>query len=221
MPPTTLGCWTGPNNSMCSLLLRQKSSPVIEVRSSALLACQWYEALPDVELDAVPPSWPPRLDDITKETLTYELSTAPLTSISLITRFTCKVDGDNLVSKARPSDLEAVLHAIKSTLEELSTSKSLSEVDWNKVRSLEFREALNGRDERLRRLVAMGLDRDGDFEAMVRCLSLTLVACWMTSKQYLAVHAQRMLGDKIAKCALGFFGQRHSQAGAQSTTGHF
>lgn len=45
----------------------------------------------DVAIDAVPPLWPPRIEELEFEGLTYELSIVPITSIALVTRLTMKV----------------------------------------------------------------------------------------------------------------------------------
>ncbi len=48
-------------------------------------------SLLDVDVQAVPPQWPPSAQDLVVENGVYELSEVPITSIALVTTRTLKV----------------------------------------------------------------------------------------------------------------------------------
>ncbi|GAA5870547.1 hypothetical protein JCM8547_002045 [Rhodosporidiobolus lusitaniae] len=132
----------------------------------------------DVSADAVPPRWPPRPSFSTDQELTYELAIVPLTSISLVTNLTLKVDADQIADRHRKSAMESALADFRSTAS--SVGGKLEEADWTKVRGLEFREALQRRDELKKGLEFLAVEEE-DLEESYRIL-----------------HAERVLEDKIA-----------------------
>ncbi|GAA6029642.1 hypothetical protein JCM8097_000981 [Rhodosporidiobolus ruineniae] len=136
----------------------------------------------DVAVDAVPPRWPPRPQGLgPNDELTYELAVVPLTSVSLVTSLTLKVDSDSIADRHRRSAMETALSDFRALLASFpSPAEALVEADWNKVRGLEFREALQRRDELVRQLEFLAVE-EGDLEESYRIL-----------------HAERVLEEKIA-----------------------
>ncbi|GAA5900618.1 hypothetical protein JCM6882_000923 [Rhodosporidiobolus microsporus] len=136
----------------------------------------------DVTADAVPPRWPPHpKTSFEGEELTYELAIVPLTSISLVTGTALKVDADQIADRHRRSSMESALASFLSTLSSSSSPETLlQEADWAKVRGLEFREALQRRDELAKQLEFLAVE-EGDLE-----------------ESYGILHAERVLEDKIA-----------------------
>ncbi|GAA6014645.1 hypothetical protein JCM10207_006888 [Rhodosporidiobolus poonsookiae] len=134
----------------------------------------------DVGVDAVPPRWPSRPKSAADraEELTYELAVVPLTSVSLVTASTLKVDADSIADRHRRSAMEAALAAFVDA--EQATPQLLSEAEWSKVRGLEFREALQRRDELVKQLDFLAVE-EKDLEEL-----------------YPILHTERVLEDKIA-----------------------
>ncbi|KAI5480335.1 antiviral helicase SKI2 [Pseudohyphozyma bogoriensis] len=129
----------------------------------------------DVAADAVPPRWPPKPQSTPG--LTYDLAIVPLTSISLITSTTMKVDFEAIAEQHRRSSMENAL-AEFVRLEE--SGLTLQEADWSKARALQFREALNERDELASKLAFFVVDGN-DF-----------------AESYQIIHGEKVLQEKIA-----------------------
>lgn len=128
--------------------------------SSRLRRCRQTERIPstdaDVAAEAVPPRWPPKTASIANaEGLTYELAIVPLTSVSLVTSMTLRVEADAIADRHRRSAMEAAL------AEYVAADKTLlEEADWSKVRGLEFREALQERDELVKQLEFLAIEEE-------------------------------------------------------------
>ncbi|GAA5934158.1 hypothetical protein JCM10213_003717 [Rhodosporidiobolus nylandii] len=132
----------------------------------------------DVAADAVPPRWPPRPAAAnTGDELTYELAVVPLTSISLVSSMNLKVDADSITDRHRRSAMEAALAEFVSARESGAHTR---EADWAKVRGLEFREALQRRDELARQLEFLAVEEED------------------LGESYRILHAERVLEDQIA-----------------------
>lgn len=111
----------------------------------------------------MPPRWPPKTSTTASAPdLTYELAIVPLTSVSLVTALTLRVDADGIADRHRRSAMEAAL------AEYTAADKTLmQEADWAKVRGLEFREALQQRDELVKQLGFLAVE-DEDLGESVR-----------------------------------------------------
>lgn len=129
------------------------------------LCCQAEQFVEDADVaaEAVPPRWPPKTTTIAEaEGLTYELAIVPLTSVSLVTSMTLRVEADAIADRHRRSAMEAAL------AEYVAADKTLlEEADWSKVRGLEFREALQQRDELVKQLEFLAVEEE-DLGEMVR-----------------------------------------------------
>ncbi|GAA5918495.1 hypothetical protein JCM1841_003267 [Sporobolomyces salmonicolor] len=132
----------------------------------------------DISVDAVPPRWPPLPKPSSEGAeLTHELSIVPLSSIVLVTALSIKVDADGIADRHRRSFME---NALAEFIAAEKSGLHLQEADWSKVRGLEFREALQRRDELAAQLGFLAVE-DGDFE-----------------ESYQILHAERVLEEKIA-----------------------
>lgn len=125
----------------------------------------------------MPPRWPPKTASLANaEGLTYELAIVPLTSISLVTSMTLRIEADAIADRHRRSAMEAAL------AEYVAADKSLlEEADWSKVRGLEFREALQKRDELVKELAFLAIEEEdlGEMVSCARPLPLPLVSTLM------------------------------------------
>ncbi|GAA6061400.1 hypothetical protein JCM10212_000660 [Sporobolomyces blumeae] len=132
----------------------------------------------DRTADAVPPRWPPRTARSADEgDLTYELAIVPLPSISLVTSHMIRVDADGIADRHRRSLMEG---ALADFLSSTKVGDSLEEADWSKVRGLEFREALERRDQLKKELDFLAVEEED------------------LKEPYETLHVERTLEDKIA-----------------------
>ncbi|BGP47048.1 Antiviral helicase ski2 [Rhodotorula kratochvilovae] len=141
----------------------------------------------DVAADGVPPRWPPRPSSDRTAERTYELAVVPLPSISLVTAYTIKLDADAIADRHRRSAMEAALADFGALLAEGADVGR--EADWSKVRGLEFREALQKRDELVKELAFLAVE-EADL-----------------GEPYSILHAERVLEDKIATLRLALSDQ--------------
>ncbi|KAK4057847.1 Antiviral helicase ski2 [Microbotryomycetes sp. JL221] len=131
----------------------------------------------DVPTESVAPRWPPHPPTKMEEPLTYELAIVPITSIMLVTSTTIKVDAEEIAERHRRSLMEK---ALADYMELIKGGTRLQEMDWNKVRGLEFRESLHERDVLAGKLGFMATN-EPDFDEM-----------------YQQLYGERMLQEKIA-----------------------
>ncbi|GAA6054578.1 hypothetical protein NBRC10513_003468 [Rhodotorula toruloides] len=142
----------------------------------------------DVPVEAVPPRWPPRPSPVTDpSSLTYELAIVPLTSIALVTSLALKVDADAIADRHRRSAMEAAVADYVALAE--SVGGELKEADWSKVRGLEFREALQERDELRKKLEFLAVEEED------------------LGEPYSILHSERVLEDKIASLRMALSDQ--------------
>ncbi|EMD42321.1 hypothetical protein CERSUDRAFT_90937 [Gelatoporia subvermispora B] len=132
----------------------------------------------------IPPRWPvdrypTRYED---EEITYEVAQLPLTSITLVTERTIKVDTDTLFYGRRMSQMESTVRLLSAILGHWLADQKIPEVDWNKVRSLEFQENLRARDELSKKLPEFTCTQCLDFE-----------------EHYVIAHGKCMLEANIAE----------------------
>lgn len=117
----------------------------------------------------LPPRWPPNPASLVVDNPTYEFSTVPLTSVTMVTSHTVKVDDahkfsstitdgqdqvdvDYIVFAHRISHMQDAIQSLTAVLEQWLSSKTIPEVDWSHIRSLDFQEILRSRNELAKRL---------------------------------------------------------------------
>jgi antiviral helicase SKI2 len=141
----------------------------------------------DIPLDAIPPRWPPVIRGSTKD-WTYELAAVPVTSISLVTKYTVKVrvlspgslpnrvahkpsqvDAEAIADRRRRSHMDEALEGVRGILDQISSGRPIPETDWSKIRDIDFRESIQQRDSLQSRLDGLDCQTYGnDFDELVR-----------------------------------------------------
>ncbi|KAJ3575226.1 hypothetical protein NP233_g1245 [Leucocoprinus birnbaumii] len=140
----------------------------------------------DVDNQAVIPLWPPRTESVLVEDGVYELRAIPATSISLVTDSVIKVNVDAIVEQHRISSMQGAIAALSQTSQEwMEKGNAIPEVDWSKIRSLDFQEALQRRNTIM--------ERNSDRE----CLS-----CPNFIPHYTIIHGEQVLRANIANLKL-------------------
>ncbi|KAH8835681.1 antiviral helicase [Flagelloscypha sp. PMI_526] len=101
----------------------------------------------NIDSQAVPPRWPPSAESLVVKDGTYELTAVPLTSITYVTNKTLKVEVDAIVDRHLISRMREGIQGLENLIGEWCEAGSVSEVDWSRMRALEFQEALRARNE--------------------------------------------------------------------------
>ncbi|KAI6153957.1 ATP-dependent RNA helicase [Pisolithus tinctorius] len=135
----------------------------------------------DVKED-VPPRWCSNALSLTVENATYRFETVPISSISLVTNKIIKVDASGIIEDRKKSSMLETVTLLQSTVQEWLSSGTIPEVQWGRVRLLEFQEALRERDQILR-----GIEK-------VSC-----VLCENFEDHYLVLHRAKILAKSIAE----------------------
>ncbi|KAH7886164.1 ATP-dependent RNA helicase [Phlebopus sp. FC_14] len=118
----------------------------------------------DVDEDAVPPRWPPHPELLKTDQATYQLSSVPLRSIAFITNRTMKVDALGIIDAHKKSLALEAITSLGSAVHDWITSGTVPEVDWGRMRTLDFQEALRARNEVFKNLERMSCTQCGHFE---------------------------------------------------------
>ncbi|KAF8640787.1 hypothetical protein AX17_000436 [Amanita inopinata Kibby_2008] len=138
----------------------------------------------DVDAEELPPRWPPAPQFLDPEEGTYELAQVLLTSVSLITDRIIKVDVDNVIRR-RISMINEAIAALRTLAREWKAHQTIPEVDWSRMRGLDFQDTLQSRNAIAGRLKGQP------------CLF-----CPEFTKHYLVVHREKVLRARIAKLKL-------------------
>jgi antiviral helicase SKI2 len=108
------------------------------------------KGLLDVDPLSVPPAtWPIKLLTVPETELVYELREVPLTSFSIVTKHSFKIE-QSMILAHRISAMNRTIALIQPTIEDLRQSSNLldEEADWTKLRRLDFQEVVRSRDAR-------------------------------------------------------------------------
>ncbi|EGO31119.1 ATP-dependent RNA helicase [Serpula lacrymans var. lacrymans S7.9] len=135
----------------------------------------------DVDEQSVPPHWPPTPASLHAENATYEVRSVPLASIALVTSRIIKVDTTNIIDVHKKSDLLEATHSLKMLVQEWMSSGAIPEVDWGRIRTLEFQETLQARN---------GLVKRQNSASCTLCIDF--------SEHYLLLHGQKILKKNIS-----------------------
>lgn len=100
----------------------------------------------DVE-DDIPPRWHPNATLLRVESAAYKLESIPLSSISLVTSKTFKVDISGIVDSHKKSLMLDAINYLQTTVQEWVSAGGIPELSWGRMRQLEFQESLRERDE--------------------------------------------------------------------------
>lgn len=140
----------------------------------------------DVDNQMVLPLWPPKAESMIVEDGVYELRAVLTTSISLVTSCTIKVDVDEIVERHRISTMLDGIKSLSGILQDwLTSQKDIPEVDWSKIRLLDFQETLQQRNMIVQRNSNRG------------CLQ-----CSSFIPHYTIIHGEQILRTNIAHLRL-------------------
>ncbi|WRT70395.1 uncharacterized protein IL334_007393 [Kwoniella shivajii] len=118
----------------------------------------------DVKESDVPPRWPPVLPKGSFPNPQWEIGIYDTTSFSFVTKELLKVDHSGIVDKSSKEPRDKALHDLTILHEDLSTLPELPEVDWSRIRTVEFQEAIRQRAILHDRLVKLGCQLCEDFQ---------------------------------------------------------
>ncbi|KAI0361085.1 antiviral helicase [Trametes cingulata] len=144
----------------------------------------------DMDAQAVPPQWPPRPETLLVDEPTYDLTPIPLSSIAMVSNRTIKLELEWIVDKRRISYMNQAVRSLQAVLGEWLQAGSVPEVDWSKIRALEFQELLRARNEAVPKL-----DR-------FQCIS-----CPSFEDHYLFMHGKKVLQANIAELKMAISDQ--------------
>ncbi|KIK70472.1 hypothetical protein GYMLUDRAFT_65706 [Collybiopsis luxurians FD-317 M1] len=172
------------------VLLKQAPAPITESgvkeksRSYFVLALvdeNLKNGRRDIDNDAITPRWPPAPSSLIANDPTYQLTTVTLSSISMVTDRTIKVDVGAIADRHLISRMREAASMLQSIAEEWCQSGNIPEIDWNRMRMMEFQEALQSRNSLLTQLEQKG------------CL-----LCKEFEDHYSVMHIEKVLRAKIA-----------------------
>ncbi|KAI9057026.1 antiviral helicase [Trametes sanguinea] len=144
----------------------------------------------DVDGQSLPPRWPPRPESLLVDEPTYDLTPIPLTSIAMVSNRSIKVETEWIVEKHRISYMNDAMRSLQGVLGEWLQQGSIPEVDWNRLRALDFQELLRTRNELVPRLNTFA------------CIS-----CPEFEEHYTFMHAKKVLEANIAELKMAISDQ--------------
>ncbi|WWC91541.1 uncharacterized protein L201_006487 [Kwoniella dendrophila CBS 6074] len=118
----------------------------------------------DVKESDVPPRYPPVLPKGSFPNPQWEIAIYDTTSFSFVTGQILKVDHTAIVDKSSKQARDDALHNLTLLHEELSSLPELPEVDWSRIRSVEFVDAIRQRAILNDRLSKLGCQLCEDFQ---------------------------------------------------------
>ena len=134
---------------------------------------------PDVEDQAVPPRWPLDVASLQVENLVYDLRSVSLDSISMVTSETMKVcnicawssgsklrqvDATGIVDHHRKSLMLEITNSLRFLVQKWRSGGSIPEVNWGRVRTLDFQDALRTRNDFASRREGLSCTLCGEFD---------------------------------------------------------
>jgi antiviral helicase SKI2 len=109
--------------------------------------------------------------------VTYDVKAIPLSSIMFVTSRTIKIDIDMIIERQRISFMNDAVSLLRGILDEwtqqdarIDQNGEIPEVDWGRMRQLEFQEALRSHKALAKRLEGKGCVLCEQFEEHVRSL---------------------------------------------------
>jgi len=106
----------------------------------------------DVLENTKPPLWNPTLRNQTLDGLVYDLVEVPLTSIVVVSKHVIKLE-PSMILAHRISAMQGAVNAMLPYLVEMAEQEYVPEVEWAKLRKLDFQEALRSRDGYISKVV--------------------------------------------------------------------
>ncbi|SJL06398.1 related to SKI2-antiviral protein and putative helicase [Armillaria ostoyae] len=156
----------------------------------ALFTSTFPEHFRDLSLQGTTPLWPPVPGALAGDNWTYELTSVPLTSICLVTARTVKVDVTTIVDRHLISAMREGVAALASMVRDWSSSGNIPEVEWSKIRSLNFQEVLRSRSAYVQRIQ-----------------NRSCLLCEKFEEHYSKIHAEKVLRANIEDLKLAISDQ--------------
>lgn len=128
--------------------------------------CSWAE----IKSSDVPPRWPAPFPAGSLARGTYELVVIDTDNISVVVNRLLKVNSSGIVDKRSAELCEKAAHDLGVMHEELGgmSYKDLSEVDWSRIKQLQFQDVIRQRALTMDRLKKLGCVLCEDFDEHVR-----------------------------------------------------
>ncbi|KAG5731038.1 hypothetical protein E4T56_gene15574 [Termitomyces sp. T112] len=144
----------------------------------------------DVDDQAIPPYWPPTPEALVVDKGIYELRAVSLTSVSLVTNRSVKVEVDSIVERHLISRMKDGVAALQTLVDEWLSSGVIPENEWERMRALDFQDLLQTRNSITRRLSRRSCMLCSDF-----------------TDHYMVVHAEKVLRANITNLKLAISDQ--------------
>ncbi|KAF8510888.1 antiviral helicase [Hysterangium stoloniferum] len=131
----------------------------------ALVSPETKSRSQDVDVQVIPPRWPPTPESLLVDEGVYDLVAVPLSSIALITNRTIKVDPNAIVEQHKIAPMREAISQLNGLVHEWVHEGHIAEADWGRMRQLEFQEALRRRDALVQKLPNSPCLQCPDFES--------------------------------------------------------
>ncbi|KAH9982737.1 antiviral helicase [Lactifluus volemus] len=146
----------------------------------SLVDSETKEKKNDVDIQAVPPRWPPLAQSLVVEDGVYEAAVVPVTSIALVTTRFLKIEIDAILERQLKSPMQDAISQLGDLASEWASCNHVPEVDWARVRLFDFQELLSRRSTLVERL-------DG----------IACILCEEFEQHYKTLHVERVLRNNI------------------------
>lgn len=138
----------------------------------------------------MPPRWPLDPASLQLENLTYDLRSVTLNSISIVTAETMKVcdicarssgaklrqvDATGIVDHHKKSLMLEIINSLQILVQKWGSARNIPEVNWGRVRTLDFQDALRTRNDLDRRREGLSCTLCGEFDDHVSSLHLCVL----------------------------------------------
>ncbi|THV06548.1 ATP-dependent RNA helicase [Dendrothele bispora CBS 962.96] len=145
-----------------------------------------------IDDQAITPRWPlnPESLRVDRAVATYEYRPVPLSSIAFVSDKTIKVDERAICDRGLISKMNEAISLLGEVSEEWIENGLVPEIDWGRMRMLEFQEALTARNELIKRLPGYA------------CL-----LCENFEDHYSILHAEKVLRANITNLKLAISDQ--------------
>ncbi|KAG9011591.1 hypothetical protein FRB93_002652 [Tulasnella sp. JGI-2019a] len=144
---------------------------------------------PETMLQAVPPLWPPKPESLLVHDVVYEMAPVLLSSVTLVTDKILKADIME-IERLKITPMQRTAVALQELAHEWVDVGEIEEVEWDKIRTLEFQDALRARDAYVKRSSGKACLLCEDFQA-----------------HYAVLHEEKQLLAKISQLKLALSDQ--------------
>lgn len=144
----------------------------------------------DINTQSLLPQWPPSPQSLQIENGVYQLLIVPITSVSLVTEAIIKVDVSSIVDSHKITPMKEAVATLGALAASWQGESAVPEVEWTRLRTLEFQEALRKRNNFASQL------------SQFTCLS-----CPDFSSHFTVVHDLEVLHRNIAQLKLAISDQ--------------